>query len=59
MVKDPETFPFIIVANKLDLADKQRAVSFGELKAYAEDNGELMYMECSAKENMNVEQAFL
>ena len=49
----------MVIGNKLDLEEEGRAVSFNELEAFCEDNGGMGYMETSAKENMNVEQAFL
>ena len=58
MVNQPETFPFMVIGNKLDLEDECRAVSFNELEAYCEDHGAMGYMETSAKEGNGVEQAF-
>jgi Ras-related protein Rab-7A len=55
MVSQPESFPFMVIGNKLDIEDEGRAVSFNELEAFCEDNGAMGYMETSAKENMNVE----
>lgn len=59
MVSQPESFPFMVIGNKLDIEDEGRAVSFNELEAFCEDNGAMGYMETSAKENMNVEQSFM
>ena len=59
MVAQPESFPFMVIGNKLDLEDEGRAVSFNELEAFCEDHGAMGYMETSAKENMNVETCFM
>ena len=48
--------PFILVGNKIDLADK-RAVSTGEIEAKAEKYG-VKYYETSAKLNESVDAAF-
>jgi Ras-related protein Rab-14 len=47
----------ILLGNKCDL-DEQREVSFEEASKFAEENG-LLFLECSAKNGDNVEQAFL
>jgi len=59
MVSSPDTFPFMVIGNKLDMEDEARAVSINELEAFCEDNGGMTYMETSAKENTNVESAFM
>lgn len=59
MVAQPDTFPFMVIGNKLDLEEEGRAVSYNELEAFCEDHGGMGFMETSAKENMNVEQAFM
>ena len=62
MVKEPGTFPFIVLGNKVDLADKDpvnRCVSETELNEWCETNGAHSCLETSAKENHNVEKAFL
>lgn len=58
MVSQPETFPFMVIGNKLDLEDENRAVSFNELEAFCEDHGAMGYIETSAKEGNGVEEAF-
>lgn len=55
MVNSPESFPFMVIGNKLDMEDEARAVSVNELEAFCEDNGGMTYQETSAKENTNVE----
>ena len=59
MVQQPDTFPFMVIGNKLDLEEEGRAVSYNELEAFCEDHGSMGFIETSAKENMNVEDAFM
>ena len=54
---DPETFPFLVIGNKVDLED-QRKVSTLEAKKFCEQNGEMAFYECSAMNNYLVEDAF-
>ena len=54
---DPDTFPFLVIGNKVDLADNRR-VSTNEGKSFCEQNGGMLFYECSAKNNFNVEAAF-
>jgi Ras-related protein Rab-7A len=56
--KNPNNFPFIVLGNKADLANR-RQVSTSKAKAWCQSKGDLPYFETSAKEAMNVEQAFL
>jgi len=51
-----DSFPMIIVANKVDLAD-QREVSQKEMKDWCAKHG-LQWFEASAKEGANVDRAF-
>lgn len=55
----PESFPFIVVGNKLDLENDNRQVSQIQLQRFCAENGNLPYVETSAKNNTNVEQAFV
>lgn len=55
-VKDPETFPFIVIGNKVDVAD--RKVTPDEAKMWCTQNNDMPYYETSAKVAMNVDQAF-
>ena len=62
MVKEPETFPFIVLGNKMDMANSDpstRCVSESELGEWCQTNGAHSGLETSAKENHNVEKAFL
>ncbi|KAL7301169.1 hypothetical protein TKK_0006140 [Trichogramma kaykai] len=55
-VKDRDEFPMLLVGNKCDL-DHQRAVSVDEAQNLARQL-KIPYIECSAKQRMNVDQAF-
>ena len=57
MIVNSETFPMILVANKTDL-DDARQVSAYQGQKLATDNGNMLFIETSAKSNNNVEQAF-
>ncbi|KAF3037236.1 hypothetical protein E8E12_005832 [Didymella heteroderae] len=48
---DPESFPFVVIGNKIDISSK-RAMTFCQSK------GGIPYFETSAKDAINVEQAF-
>jgi GTPase SAR1 family protein len=58
MVSSPESFPFLVVGNKLDLEADQRAVSHKQLEKMCFENGAMLCTEASAKSNLNVELAF-
>lgn len=47
----------IVVANKTDLEDS-RQVSTSQGQKLANENGKMLFIETSAKSNLNVEQAF-
>jgi len=55
-VKEPQQFPFVVIANKSDL--ESRAVSTEEIRDWCEANGGLPFLETSAKSSSNVEEAF-
>ena len=55
-VKNPESFPFVVLGNKVDITD--RKVSPEEATRWCADNGSMPYYETSAKQAVNVEQAF-
>jgi small GTP-binding protein len=51
--------PFVLIGNKLDLlADVGEVIDRDEARAYAESQGS-EYIETSAKDNLNVDQAFI
>ena len=58
MVTSPETFPFMVIGNKLDLEEENRVVERAQAEAYCKKDGKMAFMETSAKDNLNVEQAF-
>jgi Ras-related protein Rab-7A len=55
--RDPENFPFIVLGNKIDL-ENSRVVSQKRAMAWCQSKGNIPYFETSAKEAINVEQAF-
>ena len=56
-VKDPDTFPFVILGNKSDLSS-ERKVGMDEVQAWCVMNGKLPHFETSAKDAINVDSAF-
>ncbi|TKC37324.1 hypothetical protein EI555_006140 [Monodon monoceros] len=55
-VKEPESFPFVILGNKVDIRERQ--VSAEEAQAWCRDNGNYSYFATSAKDATNVAAAF-
>jgi len=55
MVTMPENFPFLVVGNKLDLEQELRSVSYKNLERLCKENGNMIFVEASAKSNLNVE----
>lgn len=55
-VKEPEKFPFVVLGNKVDVADRQ--VSGEEAQRWCRENGGYPYFETSAKDATNVAAAF-
>ncbi|ORX53808.1 hypothetical protein BCR36DRAFT_582065 [Piromyces finnis] len=56
--KHPESFPFIVLGNKIDLEESKRQISQKRAMAWCQSKGNIPYFETSAKEAINVEQAF-
>eukprot|EP01135_Chromosphaera_perkinsii_P006594 Nk52_evm19s553 gene=Nk52_evmTU19s553 len=54
--RDPENFPFVVLGNKVDL--ENRAVPHKKAQLWCEAKNGIPYFETSAKEAINVEQAF-
>ena len=54
--RDPENFPFVVLGNKVDL--ENRAVPTRRAQGWCETKNNIPYFETSAKEAINVEQAF-
>jgi Ras-related protein Rab-7A len=54
--RDPEHFPFVVIGNKIDL--ENRAVTAKRAQQWCEAKNHAPYFETSAKDAINVEQAF-
>ena len=54
--RDPDNFPFVVLGNKIDLDN--RAVSTKRAQQWCHSKNDIPYFETSAKEAINVEQAF-
>lgn len=54
--RDPDSFPFVVLGNKIDM--ETRSVTTGRAQTWCQSKGAIPYFETSAKENINVEQAF-
>jgi Ras-related protein Rab-7A len=54
--REPEKFPFVVLGNKVDL--ESRAISQKRAAAWCQAKNDIPYFETSAKESINVEQAF-
>ncbi|ODV93693.1 hypothetical protein PACTADRAFT_51457 [Pachysolen tannophilus NRRL Y-2460] len=57
-IKDPENFPFVVIGNKIDVEENKRLISNKKATTLCSNLGSLPYFETSAKEAVNVEQAF-
>ncbi|KAH0809671.1 hypothetical protein MTP99_004412 [Tenebrio molitor] len=55
--REPENFPFVLLGNKVDL--EPRAISSKRAQQWCQMKNNIPYFETSAKEGLNVEQAFL
>eukprot|EP01017_Pseudomicrothorax_dubius_P019412 TRINITY_DN2134_c0_g1_i1.p1 TRINITY_DN2134_c0_g1~~TRINITY_DN2134_c0_g1_i1.p1 ORF type:complete len:206 (-),score=65.06 TRINITY_DN2134_c0_g1_i1:186-803(-) len=56
--KDPESFPFVVLGNKSD-REPERKVADYKAQQWCKSHGTIEYFETSAKDNLNVEKAFL
>lgn len=56
-VKDRDEYPMVLVGNKADL-EQQRVISREDAQAFAREN-RIHYMEASAKNRYNVDEAFM
>lgn len=54
--RDPENFPFVVLGNKCDM--ENRVVSTKRAQQWCQSKNNIPYFETSAKEALNVEQAF-
>ncbi|KAL3280033.1 hypothetical protein HHI36_017540 [Cryptolaemus montrouzieri] len=57
-IKENTPFPFIVVGNKSDLSSTEREVSQVEMETWCNENGITSYIETSAKDANNVQEAF-
>lgn len=55
---DPESFPFVVLGNKVDVEEGKRMISSKRAQGWCQAKGGVPYFETSAKEAVNVEQAF-
>ena len=55
--ENPEKFPFVLIGNKSD-KEEQREVPASEVNEYLESKEKMIYIETSAKEQINVEKGF-
>lgn len=56
--REPETFPFVVLGNKVDLGDN-RVITASRAKGWCTAKGNIPYFETSAKEATEVENAFI
>ena len=54
----PESFPFVLLGNKADATPDQRMVSERQAAEWCESQGDMPYLETSAKSDLNVSKAF-
>lgn len=55
--KDPERFPFVLLGNKVDRVS-ERKVNYDDVRAWCRNNNDIPYFETSAKDRIQVEEAF-
>eukprot|EP00884_Botryococcus_braunii_P001115 jgi/Botrbrau1/11003/Bobra.101_1s0001.1 len=56
---DPENFPFVVLGNKVDQDEgRSRVVTEKKAKSWCASKGNIPYFETSAKEDINVDDAF-
>merc|ERR1712224_330636 len=56
-IKNPETFPFILLGNKCD-RETERKVTRDKAETWCQENGGYAYFETSAKDGVAVDDAF-
>jgi len=55
---DAERFPFVVLGNKIDVDESRRQVTQKRVLAWCQSKGNIPYFETSAKEAVNVQEAF-
>jgi Ras-related protein Rab-7A len=58
-IKDPQTFPFVVLGNKADLDAPKQVVQAASVKAWCDKHNNIPSFAVSAKTGDNVETAFL
>ena len=48
----------MVIGNKVDLEEEGRVVERAQAEAYCKKDGKMSFIETSARENKNVEEAF-
>eukprot|EP00386_Alphamonas_edax_P002241 GDKI01006728.1.p1 GENE.GDKI01006728.1~~GDKI01006728.1.p1 ORF type:complete len:213 (+),score=73.72 GDKI01006728.1:75-713(+) len=56
--RDAENFPFVVLGNKLDAAEKNRKVTTQRAQQWCTSKNKIPYFETSAKSSTNVDAAF-
>jgi Ras-related protein Rab-7A len=55
---DPQTYPFVVIGNKVD-REELRQVQTADAKRWCQENGNIPYFETSALDNIYVDTAFI
>lgn len=56
--RDPDSFPFVVLGNKVDVTDRAREVQTRRAQEWCAAQGNLPLFETSALDDINVESAF-
>jgi small GTP-binding protein len=57
-VADKMNFPFVVIGNKVDTEAEKREIAYEVVMDWCSANGNIPYIETSAKESTNVQNAF-
>lgn len=55
---DVDNFPFVVLGNKIDCEESKRTVSQKRATSWCQSKGNIPYFETSAKEAINIDDAF-
>ena len=58
MVNNSESFPFMVIGNKVELED-ERVISTDQAKEWCQQQGDILFIETSAATNQKVSEAFI